>query len=178
MASIVNFFFTSKHLTLRFSLVQWCQRSNRLHWTFFIDPKIFVLIHFRRPKVVCWCPYLPETRLSPKCRIIILQHPAEEKRCLRTAHMLTLSIVPHKCVIFKGKKFPQAKHEGLASILSSSNTVLLYPASNAQDICELQPLSQDSSDFYNIILLDGTWPQAKTMFNNSPMLHNIKRVST
>lgn len=128
-----------------------------------------------RPKVVCWCPFLPEKPLSPKCTIIILQHPAEEKRCLRTAHMLSLSIAQNKCTIYKGKKFPQIKHEGLATILSSSNTLLLYPANNAQDISELQPLSENSSDHFNIVLIDGTWPQAKTIFNNSPMLHNLKR---
>ncbi|KAI5740979.1 hypothetical protein M8J76_009192 [Diaphorina citri] len=129
-----------------------------------------------RPEVVCWCPFLPLEPLSPKCNLIILQHPAEEKRCLRTAHMLTLSIVPHKCVIYKGKKFPQAKHIGLAEILSLSNTLLLYPANNAEDISQLQPLSDESSKSYNIILLDGTWPQAKTIYNNSPMLHNLRRI--
>lgn len=91
--------------------------------------------------------------------------------------MLSLSIAQNKCTIYKGKKFPQIKHEGLATILSSSNTLLLYPANNAQDISELQPLSENSSDHFNIVLIDGTWPQAKTIFNNSPMLHNLKRVS-
>uniref|UniRef100_A0A8D8LLD9 tRNA-uridine aminocarboxypropyltransferase n=2 Tax=Cacopsylla melanoneura TaxID=428564 RepID=A0A8D8LLD9_9HEMI len=129
-----------------------------------------------RPTVVCWCPFLPREPLSPMCKIIILQHPAEEKRCLRTAHMLTKSIVPDKCVIYKGKKFPQTKHGDLASILSSSNTLLLYPTSNADDMSELQPLSDGNGDGYTIILIDGTWPQAKTIYNNSPMLHNLRRI--
>lgn len=161
------------HLELRAKSKSWVQ--NCLKHSIIELSSLY--LNFRRPSVVCWCPFLPLEPLSPKCNLIILQHPAEEKRCLRTAHMLTLSIVPHKCVIYKGKKFPQAKHNGLAEILSLSNTLLLYPANNAEDISQLQPLSDESSESYNIILLDGTWPQAKTIYNNSPMLHNLRRVS-
>ncbi|KAG8041153.1 hypothetical protein G9C98_002141 [Cotesia typhae] len=79
----------------------------------------------RRPITVCWCPGLPKTPLCPQSRIIILQHPAEVKRCLRTAPMLSLSLEQNKCLLFRGKKFP-SKHEGLMEILKEENTILLY----------------------------------------------------
>ncbi|XP_034935178.1 DTW domain-containing protein 2 isoform X2 [Chelonus insularis] len=127
-----------------------------------------------RPVKVCWCPGLPKSRLCPQSRLIILQHPAENKRCLRTAPMLSLSLEQNKCNIFRGKKFPSIKHEGLADILNSSNTILLYPSKNAIDISQLPKVGVDGQKPYNIVLLDGTWSQAKAIYHSSILLSTIK----
>lgn len=127
-----------------------------------------------RPLTVCWCPALPSEPLNPKSTVVLLQHPAEERRCLRTAPMLTLGLKPGKCLVYKGKKFPQPKHEGLENLLSLENTILLYPSKKAVDIKDLQ--SGPLSGCYNLILIDGTWPQAKAIYASSPMLHNLKQV--
>lgn len=100
-----------------------------------------------------------------------MQHPAEEKRCLRTVPMLKLGLVDNKCLIFKGKKFPHPGHENLEEILKEENTILLYPSKTAIDIRELK-----REDFHNLVLLDGTWPQAKAIYASSPILHRMKQV--
>lgn len=125
-----------------------------------------------RPSNVCWCPALPQQKLNPRSKIILLQHPAEEKRCLRTAPMLKLGLNEEKCLIFKGKRFPLSKHNNLDTILKSSNTLLLYPSKSAIDIRYLGK----EFDSYNIVLIDGTWPQSKAIYASSPILHNIKQV--
>ncbi|CAI6345470.1 unnamed protein product [Macrosiphum euphorbiae] len=125
-----------------------------------------------RPQNVCWCNYLPKTRLKPKCRIILLQHPAEEKRSLRTAPMLTLGLAEESCVVYKGKKFPTKKHVGLWDILSSKQSVLLYPSKKAMDIVDLPK----ETELHNLIILDGTWPQAKAIYNNTPLLQSMIHV--
>ncbi|XP_013183868.2 tRNA-uridine aminocarboxypropyltransferase 2 [Amyelois transitella] len=125
-----------------------------------------------RPTVVCWCSALPPQRLNPRSRIVLLQHPAEEKRCLRTAPMLKLGLSENKCLIYKGKKFPQPRHEYLEDIINQPNTLLLYPSKTAVDIKCLE----NNLESYNLILIDGTWPQAKGIYASSPSLHNIKQV--
>ncbi|KAG7300181.1 hypothetical protein JYU34_015730 [Plutella xylostella] len=129
-------------------------------------------IKCERPMVVCWCPALPPIKLQPRSNIILLQHPAEEKRSLRTAPMLKLGLAENKCLIFKGKKFPQPKHSNLEDMLNQPNTILLYPSKSAIDIRELK---NDCSS-YNLVLIDGTWPQAKAIYASSPILHTIKQV--
>lgn len=121
---------------------------------------------------MCWCSALPPKRLNPRSTVILLQHPAEEKRCLRTAPMLQLGLAENKCLIFKGKKFPQPRHENLEDILTQPNTVLLYPSKAAIDIRDLENFNES----YNLILIDGTWPQAKAIYASSPILHNIRQV--
>ncbi|KAG7187838.1 hypothetical protein KM043_016874 [Ampulex compressa] len=123
-----------------------------------------------RPVPVCWCPGLPKQRLCPASRIVILQHPAEAKRCLRTAPMLALALEPGKCLIFRGKKFPSATHEGLIEILNDRNTVLLYPSPGAVVLDKLNPVGINGQEPYNLVLLDGTWPQAKAIYHSSPSL--------
>lgn len=124
----------------------------------------------KRPVQVCWCPGLPKQRFNPASRIIILQHPAEVKRCLRTVPMLTLALEPGKCLIFRGKKFPLPKHEGLAEILNDRNTILLYPSPKAAALDTLDPVGINGQHPYNLVLLDGTWPQAKAIYHSSPAL--------
>lgn len=117
----------------------------------------------KRPVPVCWCPGLPKHPICPASKIIILQHPAEAKRCLRTAPMLALGLEPGKCIIYRGKKFPLSKHEGLTEILNDKNSILLYPSPDAIALDKLNPVGINGQKPYNLILLDGTWPQAKVI---------------
>lgn len=83
-----------------------------------------------------------------------------------------LGLEQNKCLIYKGKKFPQPKHENLEFLLTQRNTILLYPSKTAIDIKDLE----NDSDCYNLVLIDGTWPQAKAIYASSPILHEIKQV--
>lgn len=67
---------------------------------------------------------------------------------------------------FRGKKFPSTKHEGLAELLDDNNTILLYPSPEAISINDLPMVNGDDQKAYNLVLLDGTWPQAKVIIKN------------
>lgn len=87
--------------------------------------------------------------------------------------MLQLGLEASKCLVFKGKRFPGRWVE-LNEILNAPNTLLLYPSPAAVDIKEIARRRDNIS--YNIIIIDGTWPQAKAIYTGSPILHNIKQI--
>ncbi|XP_050424740.1 tRNA-uridine aminocarboxypropyltransferase 2 [Adelges cooleyi] len=63
-------------------------------------------------------------------------------------------------------------HVGLWDILNSKQSILLYPSLKATDIVDFPK----DAEIRNLILLDGTWPQAKAIYNNTPLLHSIPHV--
>lgn len=68
-----------------------------------------------------------------------------------------------------------SRHNGLLEILNSPQSVLLYPSKNAMPLDSLSHSSESTS--YNLVIIDGTWPQAKAIYNNTPVLHSMKQVS-
>ena len=125
-----------------------------------------------RPVTACWCGHLPRPRLVTRTRVIILQHPGEVRRNIRTCRMLelglaegctrvvrgrdTFNVHDFICNLFSGRKFP-GKDPDLCAVLSSPATCLLYPGGELLDTCD--PRTVDT-----LVILDGTWDQAKKIY--------------
>lgn len=60
----------------------------------------------------------------------------------------------------------------LDKILKADNTLLLYPSKESVPIEEIDRTMGP----FNMILLDGTWPQAKAIYASTPLLHTMKQV--
>ena len=107
-----------------------------------------------RPSSVCWCPFLPDPPPQVRSRVLILQHPGEAKRGVRTALMAARGIADSRCTVRIGKKFPGQDQE-LGEALSSPGTRLLYPGEQAKE------LSRKDTEVETLVVLDGTWDEAR-----------------
>ncbi|XP_028829859.1 DTW domain-containing protein 2 [Denticeps clupeoides] len=127
-----------------------------------------------RPEKVCLCPFLPPHPLDVSTTLYIVQHPAEESRVLRTVPLLAACLAPGKCRVLVGRRFSEEKNPELAAVCRDSRTLILYPGSGAQN---LEELNEDfSKTEHNVIIIDGTWSQAKDMFLRNSLLHLPKQV--
>ena len=122
----------------------------------------------RRPEVVCYCAHI--VTIPARTRVVLLQHPREENRPIGTAHMASLclpSASVHVGTSFDGAPF-------LDDLLGDENrtTYLLYPGDGARDIVADPP-----QEPVTLIVVDGTWAQAKKLVKTNARLASMPRVS-
>jgi len=127
--------------------------------------------HCLRPMSVCWCPHLPSPLITTTTKLVILQHPGEIKRNIRTCKMLELGLAPGCCTVYTGRKFP-GKDTTLATILSDPTTMILYPGPDSVPLTSITP-----SSISTLVILDGTWDQARKLFSHNPILQAMPKVS-
>ena len=130
-----------------------------------------------RPSDSCWCKYLPEPPITCQTKVIVLQHPRESRRGIRTCRMLELGLMPDSCRVFEGTSF-SSENASVSSLLKKPNTFLLYPGKDAtclEDGCLM--LNRQLSDDVTLVLLDGSWREAKSILKNSPLLQKLPRLT-
>ncbi|KAF5900804.1 DTW domain-containing protein 2, partial [Clarias magur] len=127
-----------------------------------------------RPVKVCLCPFLPAEPLDVSTCLYIVQHPAEESRVLRTVPLLAACLPKNKCKVLIGRRFSEEKHIELATVCRDTHTLVLYPGSDAEN---LEDMDMDfTATPHNVIIIDGTWSQAKDMFLRNALFHLPKQV--
>jgi len=131
-----------------------------------------------RPCEVCWCKYLPSPPITCKTKVIVLQHPRESRRAIRTCRILELGLRPGSCLVFEGTSF-LCENSTVSSMLNQPNTFLLYPGKGAiclNNFCLVKDV-QESGDAITLVLLDGNWREAKAILRNSPLLQQLPRLT-
>lgn len=117
----------------------------------------------RRPESVCVCAAIvPVVNATP---VTIVQHMRERHHAFNTARITQLSLQNCDVVIaWKGKLddpgFPP-------------RTALLYPGSDSVDLGSLAPEDRPTQ----LVVLDGTWPHAKGLYNRHAWLRALPTVS-
>jgi DTW domain-containing protein YfiP len=117
-----------------------------------------------RPLAACWCAAL--TPLETATRVVFLQHPRESRVAIGTARIAHLGLAGselHEGVEFSG-------HARLRELLAMPGTALLFPGPGAlaPDALERPPET--------LLVIDGTWPQARKMIALNPALLTVPRI--
>ncbi|XP_041499308.1 tRNA-uridine aminocarboxypropyltransferase 2-like [Microtus oregoni] len=127
-----------------------------------------------RPQKVCLCPYLPVYPLQISTHLYIIQHPAEESKVLRTVPLLAACLPPDKCTVKIGRRFSEERDIELSTVCRDSGTLILYPGAEATN---LEEFILDSPVYPStIIIIDGTWSQAKDIFYKNSLFRLPKQV--
>lgn len=120
----------------------------------------------RRPVPVCVCAHLP--RLTPRTRVLIVQHPREADVGIGTASMAARCLVGSTLVV--GTEVDG--HPAVVRALDDGQrpAVLLWPGSDARDLAREAPPGP-----VTLVVVDGTWSQAKKLLRLNPRLASLPR---
>jgi DTW domain-containing protein YfiP len=118
--------------------------------------------------VVCICAAI--RRVATQTRVVILQHPRESDVAINTAKLVELQLErAERHVAVQLSEVP-ALRARLAD--PAAPAILLYPGPEARDLAEAPPAGP-----VTLVVLDGTWWQAKKLFQQNPELARLPRYS-
>lgn len=117
---------------------------------------------------MCLCASI--TRVPTRTRVVILQHPRESDVPINTARLCELQLE-------RGERHVGIKLDDVPSLRARLNdpeapAILLYPGEEAVDLAERPPAGP-----VTLVVLDGTWWQAKKLFQHNPELARLPRYS-
>ena len=118
----------------------------------------------RRPVSACWCGGL--TPVETAIQVVFLQHPREARVAIGTARMAHLGL--QRSELHEGIEF--GAHPRVAELVAAPGTALLFPGDGAM-APEALPRPPET-----LLVLDGTWPQARKMMALNPALRALPRI--
>jgi DTW domain-containing protein len=120
-----------------------------------------------RPTSVCVCGLAPA--LATRTRVLFLQHPRERRTAIGTARLAHLGLPQSSLRV--GLDF-SADPVVTAAVAATPRPYVLFPGEGATDV---HSLPQGSP--INLIVLDGTWTQAKKLLRLNPQLAALPRLA-
>lgn len=113
---------------------------------------------------MCFCDRLQQ--IPSQTRVVFIQHPLESRVAISTCRMAHLSLPNSELhVALNADEIP-----GLTEKLLKPGTALLFPADDATDVDALQTRPS------TLVVVDGTWDNAKKLFQRSPLLKSLPRI--
>ena len=130
----------------------------------------------QRPLTVCYCSAL--VRVANTTRVLIIQHPLEQKHPFNTGRMAHLCLSHSELIVAENLSASQ-----LASILKTPSA-LLYPSlpwlpDTPEINLEIKPETRApavDSNIQQLIVIDATWNKSKKILHLHPELQKIPRL--
>ena len=119
-----------------------------------------------RPALACVCATVPS--VDNRTAIYLLQHPRERFHPFGSVRLARLGL-RHLALDIYGEAFA---HQRTWSPLAPPGAALLYPGAHACELGSLEPAERPTS----LVVIDGTWSQAKSMLKASPWLQALPQV--
>ena len=118
-----------------------------------------------RAAAVCICSLVP--RIDNRTEIVVLQHHREMQHPIGTARIVRLGLTRVEVRLARrGNRLRVARLPG------DLPTALLYPGPGSRDLGDIP----DDRLPGRLVLLDGTWSQARRMLQANPWLDGLSRV--
>jgi len=120
----------------------------------------------RRPTATCWCAHVVPQ--AARTRVVVLQHPREERMAIGTARMAHLALPGS--ILRVGLDF-SADAVVQAALDERPDRYVLFPG---PETVAVEALPTDRP--ITLVVLDGTWWQAKKLLTLNPQLAALPRV--
>jgi DTW domain-containing protein YfiP len=121
------------------------------------------------PLSACLCRWITPT--ANRIALLVLQHPQEARQAKGSVRLLQLSLAHSRCVVgqtFDPAALATALHAAPAPGQAAPRPVLLFPGGGPQPGAP-QPCPGP------LVLLDGTWRQARRLLQANPLLQGLPR---
>ncbi|MCW8127893.1 tRNA-uridine aminocarboxypropyltransferase [Microbulbifer halophilus] len=124
----------------------------------------------QRPLKVCYCSAL--VHIANRIKVLIIQHPLEQKHPFNTGRMAYLCLDNSELVV--AESLSEAELERLLEPPSA----LLYPSLDwLPEVEQVEPGSVQARALERLVVIDASWRKSKKMLHLHPRLQRLPRVS-
>ncbi|MFT5524019.1 MAG: DTW domain-containing protein YfiP [Pirellulaceae bacterium] len=114
-----------------------------------------------RPRQLCFCDHIPT--VENKTDLLILQHARERFHPFNTARIVHKALTSSELLIAHTPEFTKMQ------LPLNPKVGLLFPSDSALLLEELSPAERPEQ----VVVIDGTWHHAKTIFRDVPVLQQL-----
>ncbi|SEA20734.1 tRNA-uridine aminocarboxypropyltransferase [Microbulbifer marinus] len=124
----------------------------------------------QRPLNVCYCSAL--VHIANRIKVLIIQHPLEQKHPFNTGRMAHLCLGNSELVV------AESLSEAELAELLAPRSALLYPSLDwLPAVVQVETGTPQARNLEQLVVIDATWRKSKKILHLHPALQQLSRVS-